>query len=86
MTREAAMGPTPLEARRDCYERLAPVWPTLLHDVHRFATAAPDPVTRCGRLEVFAFLTALPQRVEGQAQRQADRATATNGHARPAAR
>ena len=71
----------PLEDRRDAYAHLAPAWPLLLYDVHRFAVAALDVSVRCGRLEVLAFLSDLPQRVEGQAQRQADRASASNGHA-----
>jgi hypothetical protein len=71
----------PLEDRRVMYERLAPAWPALLEDVRHFAAAAQDASVRCGRFEVFAFLTDLPQRVEGQAQRQAERAVAGNGHA-----
>jgi hypothetical protein len=72
---------TPLEDRRVMYERLAPAWPALLEDVRHFAAAAQDATVRCGRLEVFAFLSDLPQRVEGQAARQADRVSAGNGHA-----
>jgi hypothetical protein len=71
----------PLEDRRAVYERLGPIWPVLLEDVRHFATAAPDATVRCGRLEVFVFLADLPNRVAGQAQRQAERVSATNGHA-----
>ena len=75
------MARVPLEDRRVMYERLAPAWPALLDDVRHFAAAAQDASVRCGRFEVFAFLTDLPHRVEGQAQREAARASATNGHA-----
>jgi hypothetical protein len=73
---------TPVEDRHAMYERLAPAWPVLLDDVRRFAVAAPDMAIRLGRLEVFLFLTDLPQRVEGQAAREAGRVSASNnGHA-----
>ena len=75
------MPQAPLEARHAAYERLGSIWPVLLEDVHRFAVAAPDASVRCGRLEVYGFLAALPRRVEAQAHRQADRVSASNGHA-----